>query len=919
MNKKLISLVLTAMAMAALAGCGGKKQPSSDSSEKGSEPESSETTPSESEESEEESESEPAPLPDEYDILNYWKGNMEEDYYTVTKNGDNTEITYQDVNGEDAPNFNWVFVSRSFAYEAEDIARFTEYKKFSFTGKLEKTSGTNIVMVKVEGAGGVFEKRFEFGAEVATYEFSTNFINDWTQVTQILFFVNRSTNEVGNGKITLSKMVLSKAEVNPDYDIAPGMPSVPQGYTLYNGGESVDVMYRWGYNAQGEIATEAVQGGYKFSWKEGEKGSYSFVSGWVKDGDAELSTSGLKALHFVVTGQAGTKVLFKFEDKGNGGNNVESGIVTLSGEQEEIKVDVTNVIKTGSGAYMCIIFPEPGATAFAADGELTMARCYLDQEELDKPNGHFSDIFLDKISFHSDSYVIEQAEGHVTTLEYHAGGAWDNVQFPIKIQDDVSWVNITDYTTVAVELVSDVDVKVMFKAFDNDDNNVNVELKAGEPQAVSYVLNHPELNDLTKNFIVFVDPGVADGTSATVTMTGFRLVRASTNFDVNGYARINKVNNARGQTVTTDANGDMNVAFSAAEAGWGTSMELLVSHVDLANAKHVSGTIVSDVDTRILLKPGNSNANEIFIDLEAGVPYALDTEFSESIDPLWGYFIILFAVPETTGLSGNIVFKNFYLSVEQGYTSPVGNYSGHATGIDSSNVFCVIALGREAAYVEVGSLLKTQVTYAYNLKTRVVTIDLGENGKIHGEYDPEQKALVKVGLDGAAAAMIQNNNAITLNSAAKFWDCNGTTEELRQDFARRYNSTWTLDENNADRIVSVDNGIAEKGMKVRAWTGGRYSFFLKNDLEPTAFKNIGFWVYNSGASNVKLDLFVYTGPSGENHMPSSTAYSGIGSVTAIAGQWTYLRMGFDKTIYNFQVLDNTNTGTALVYDNIALY
>ena len=51
-----------------------------------------------------------------------------------------------------------------------------------------------------------------------------------------------------------------------------------------------------------------------------------------------------------------------------------------------------------------------------------------------------------------------------------------------------------------------------------------------------------------------------------------------------------------------------------------------------------------------------------------------------------------------------------------------------------------------------------------------------------------------------------------------------------------------------------------------------------------------------------------------------------GTVTAIAGKWTYVAMGFgsgsgdgNRNIYNFQIADFNNTGVYLSFDNITLF
>ena len=261
----------------------------------------------------------------------------------------------------------------------------------------------------------------------------------------------------------------------------------------------------------------------------------------------------------------------------------------------------------------------------------------------------------------------------------------------------------------------------------------------------------------------------------------------------------------------------------------------------------------------------------------------------------------------------NSIKLNLAAGEEQEVAQPVGNFSGHATAADDSQVFVTLALGEEKAYLEVGSLAKITTTYAFDKTTGVVTITDATLGTVTAKFDEANNALKEVTVTGTAAAMIKNNGEITLNGAAKFYNCDGTTAELQTQFKRRYGDPWTVDTGNADRLTSVETAVAGTGMKVRAWTGGRYALNLGSDLESaTAFKNIGFWVYNSGTSDVTLNIFCYKGAG-------FTDFINPGSVTAKAGQWTYCRMGFDASILNFQILDNTKIGTALVYDNIALF
>lgn len=246
---------------------------------------------------------------------------------------------------------------------------------------------------------------------------------------------------------------------------------------------------------------------------------------------------------------------------------------------------------------------------------------------------------------------------------------------------------------------------------------------------------------------------------------------------------------------------------------------------------------------------------------------------------------------------------------------PVGTFAGSATLVDDSSVFVNIALGDELAFVEVGSLAKVQTTYEFNKQTGAVTITDETLGTINAVFDEEARALTQVTLDGAAAAYLKNNGEITLNHVVNFWDCNGTTAELQAQFKRRYMSgSWQVDNSNADRFVSYENGVAGSAMQRRGYSGGAVAVNFASDFEtPITVKNVGFWVYNPSASDITLRMWGYKAAGFQSNFET-------GNVTAVAGQWTYCRMGFtEATIYNFQIADFTNSGVALVFDNISLY
>ena len=251
---------------------------------------------------------------------------------------------------------------------------------------------------------------------------------------------------------------------------------------------------------------------------------------------------------------------------------------------------------------------------------------------------------------------------------------------------------------------------------------------------------------------------------------------------------------------------------------------------------------------------------------------------------------------------------------------PVGSFVGYATALDDSQVFANLALGYNKAYVELGSD-KVTTTYSYNAETGAVSIEVGGNyGTLTATYDPANNQLKNVGISGAAAATLKNNNEITLALAGHFW--NGDSADA---FARRLRpaSSWDtkLEDVELDKVHSVSGGAAIG--RVGLESGNAVGLCLKNDFETAqTVKGIGFWVYNPTNSDIQLRTWVFTAKS-------FGTFAEIGKLTAKANGWTYCRMGMNggsATIYNFNITvwkDSPNNATLLAakltFDDICLY
>ena len=260
-----------------------------------------------------------------------------------------------------------------------------------------------------------------------------------------------------------------------------------------------------------------------------------------------------------------------------------------------------------------------------------------------------------------------------------------------------------------------------------------------------------------------------------------------------------------------------------------------------------------------------------------------------------------------------------------------GTYNGIAK-VNGNNFSLVLSFGKQSSQIgaRISNVDCEATSYSYNTSTKKVTINTNGSyltmsfGLLTGTYDEANDRITGISCSGSIRDYVNNNGSIILNkvstsSSSFYCDCDGATDQLRLMFKRRYNNgSWNVDTSNADRIVSNKSQVVSGGgaMQRKGWTGGAVALNLLNDFSTgKLLENIQFWVYNPSSSDITLRMWVYTAPGLNKDQSAET-----GSVTAKANKWTYLAMGFTKTtIYNFQIADFTNSGQALVFDNIYLY
>ncbi len=915
--KKLTFLVLASMAVGALVGCGQKK----------SDPEPKpDPTPAET-------------MPDEYDLLKYWSGNEAENFYSVEEKASSTEITYTDVVGEDAGG--WAYVARSFSYDSAKVAKFTEYKKVIFEGKLEKTAGSDIVMVKVEGSNGakLWEKRFTFAAEVKTYEFGLTFITDWTQVGQILFFVNRSTNLTGSGKITLNKMALSKAEVVPENDIAPGMPTVPQGYAYYDEVDAkaeakFDVMYHWGYSNDGHIETEQAGGGYKFTW--GNEVGWDYVTSRVQNRQAKLQASGFKRIVFEIKGTAGQPVILKFQTLDNSIN--KEAKVKLTGEKQVVEVDVTSILAAPEtvDTFMAVIFPTAGFTGELFAGELTLEKCYLDKTEVEVPvvldnKVEYHGAFLDNAAEADLAYTVaNNSSTHVTTIDYKLSAVPDfrSVQFKLRALGDDEWFGAQNYRRFAGKISANVNVGVILKAYDVE---IKLNLVANEPQYIDKMFEETQV-DFSKPILVMIGTESGSALSGQVKLEGLQMARFNANVGGEGdTVKIDVVHDQHAYKTMINDDGNLQVLFGKAAVDW-DSLDIRLNAANISSLNTIKGKATATGNTHVKFKVGNEEKD---VALQAGVAADINLSFTTVLQNGWDAKLIIFiSFSEGDALTGGVIFEDLRLTdgthdytPAQKNKAPVGNYSGYATS-GEGQVWVNIALGGISGLVAVQTYdtaahtLATQ-GYEYDAVTKKIVIKTGDEtyGNIEAEYDVTNDKLIKVTVLGPAKNALSNNGEFELAQAGHFWSCNNPLE-LNTIFGRRTRTkspdAWstTLGEIKADYEHSVSGGVGLLRTGGDKDTEKANGVVMRSDFaEAVSIKNIGFWVYNPSNTVVKVRCWIFKAKSFQS-------WQNYTDQPAQPGQWTYIRVGGNYNIYNFNLSvfnDGGDVSVPLTFDNIALF
>ena len=628
----------------------------------------------------------PAELPAKYDLLKYWSGHMEETVYEVTENETSTVINYTDVKGENAGG--WEYVNRPFAFDAKDIARFGVYKTLTFTGKLNVTAGSDVTMVKIEGAdGNTIERKFNFGPEEKTYELSLTTITDWTKVSSLLLFANRSTSEMGSGTMTFTEFALSKAEINPENDIAADMPKVPQDVNLYNGGEKLTVMNSWGYDDKGAIKTEARDGGYYFTYGEGSKATeeWAFVKARIKSGTEELATSGLTRIHFTIKGTKGTNALIKFEALGGLGAK-EFMINNFTGELEEYDLDVTELVKKvredgTEPEFIAAVFPAAGKKGADLAGEVFLKDCFMDKTKAIDPNTIYDNVRegdlvkVTKIQNQEAVYTVK-TEGTKITVDYKLENVPDYKAMKINVKGE----NLNELTEIAFNAKSTADVEILVKAYDTVEKRIV--LKANEAQDVKFPFDAKIVAE-GKPTILFIGTSAESSKEGTLEINNFVFQKPTevtpepevpthpTNKVENGKVVINQFySDVKDLYKVEQAGNTTKVTYDKSKGNGWDALKFKVEGEGLDGLKLVTGTIKSNAETSLIFKMYDNNGAQVELKpLKANEEYKLNLVIPAEVD-LTKECLIFMGWADEYGKAATVEFTNLQLRRNLPYCEP---------------------------------------------------------------------------------------------------------------------------------------------------------------------------------------------------------------------------------------------------------
>jgi len=734
-SKRFLILATLPMLLGGLAGCGQ----SSDSSIKDSSSPSSSVASSSSASS-------VAPLPEKYSLMKNWAGNLEEQYFTTNCTDAKTTLTYTNVPAGDSNN--WVYVSRSFAYD-DNVKNFSEYKTLHFEGKLATTAGTNNVMVKIQTSGANIEKVFNFPSTDGIYELSIASV-DWATVQSILFFPNRTNDAstgAGSGVFNFTDISLRKTEVNADYNIDKNAPTTVQEVNTYTTGDTFKVTKDWRDSGAGVITPKVSNDVWTLDYDK-TKATAGTDTSWVW-AKALVTGEGLSAFKKVVFTFVGTKdhsAIFALEGLNAGGEKkkTEHDAVTFTGAEQTVELDIQH-LKDGTAVsfdfsqkQMLMIHPDGGSTT--AIGSIVLKSVVFSKEDITKDTSNLNiydgssttfSITKGYTAFDSGTYTFDYKEGGAVEVSYNVS---DYKFFKVNSIG----ANLKNLKTVKVSVKGEAGKTLIFKPFDSHEFQIAL---TGETQVVefdisSYVYNKTwTAEQEVSTLFCYKDMAVSGATSYSGTFTINSVVYSTSGNNVYASGDVFNITNSwvdsgdKVYTVTPgSALGAFDVAYAKGESEWGTLK------ANLAN--------LPDDYTKLTLKVKGTQDEKIMVKGSSGpektITFTGEEDTVEVSLNAGATFVGIIAAPGNKNVSGSFQIISASLVA---YVDPNVNY--YVAGNDTLDLNVGWA-NADNKYTATGTLPAIAVTYNKGTGDEWVGISTS-----FAKADPAVLDMVQIDITGA--------------------------------------------------------------------------------------------------------------------------------------------------------------------------
>ena len=354
----------------------------------------------------------------EINIMNYWKGNENEETYKVNdKTAGKLEISYE-KSGE------WQFVGRSFAYESE--AQLKDVKTLVFEAQMESDNDVYHVLLKIEGyrdGSPNIEVPFELSKDKKTYEWDMTKANLPNAGTLYLFVEPLATS--GSGKITFTKFALTTAPINQANNIVKPVPAESEILNEITA-DSLTFNKAW-VNNDNISYYNITKDGANFKVDYAKKGNaYTSMYALVKGSAIE----DMKTIRLTVQGTANDVLMIKPYDK------AEKSF-TLTGEDDEIVVDVSTITGVDyTTAQKILILAAPGSKTATGTFTIKNATFSTEPAPVETQTIDASGKFNSWLSSGDGIYTVSQEEvggASVTKVVYNKGAGTEWNSFKAKV------------------------------------------------------------------------------------------------------------------------------------------------------------------------------------------------------------------------------------------------------------------------------------------------------------------------------------------------------------------------------------------------------------------------------------------------------------------------------------------------------